>query len=129
MARKDHDPLLEQAIRRARRSNRRRGDSSPAAGELPFEDDHLAGRMTWGSLTVRLRRPDHRAVTELRTVMGFDDLPPADDPVLLLAHLLAGLATLLALLVDYLVAWSNELRQQYGSDFAAGLTSPVVPRP
>jgi hypothetical protein len=66
-------------------------------------------------------------VSELRAILGFDDLPEADgDALLLLAHLLAGLATLLALLVQYLVAWSKDLRDKYGPDYAADLASPVV---
>jgi hypothetical protein len=43
-----------------------------------------------------------------------------------LAHLLGGIATLLALLVDYLVAWSAELRARHGNAYAAGIRSPVL---
>ena len=97
------------------------------SGRQPYEDDHLAGRTSWGSLTVRLWRNDHRTVSELRAVLGFDDLPDAEgDVILLLAHLVAGLATLLALLVDYLVVWAAGLRERYGPDYFAGLPSPVV---
>lgn len=92
-----------------------------------WEADHLAGRATWGSLTVRLRGNDHRSASELRAVLGFDSLPAAeDDPLLLLAHLLAGIATLLALVVEYLVEWAATLAERHGKGYAAGLRSPVV---
>ena len=141
------DGRVEGAVRRARAAPRDRrcsrcgfagavdGSELPlcyecrqaARGRSAVEADHVAGRVTWGSLTVRLRANDHRAVSELRSILGFDSLPEAgDDPLLLLAHLLGGLATLLALLVDYLVAWSIELRDRYGDSYAVGLRSPVV---
>jgi hypothetical protein len=117
----DHDSIVEQAVRRARRGSQ---SSNP---NHEHEDDHLAGRATWGSLTVRLRTQDHRTVTELRAVLGFDRLPEADgDLILALAHLLAGLATLLALLVGYLVEWALGLQERYGPDYHVGLRSPVV---
>ena len=115
------DPLVDQAIARIWQ----RGQSKEA-GATRFENDHLAGRATWGSLTVRLTREDHRSVSELRRVLGFDDLPDAEgDPILFLAHLLGGIATLLALLVQYLVDWSKSLRERHGPDWAAGLATPV----
>lgn len=120
------DPIVDQVIVRARRSH---GDASTPPGHDGgrFEDDHLAGRATWGSLTLRLRRDDHRTVSELRAVLGFDDLPAADgDVLLLLAHLLGGISTLLALMVQYLVAWAESLGEQYGVDYASGLRSPVI---
>jgi hypothetical protein len=121
----EHDALLEKAISAARQSRRAARPTSP--GHV-IEHDHLAGQATMGSLTVRLRRRDHRTLSELRRVLGFDSLPPAEgDPILLLAHLLAGLSTLLALLVEYLVEWARALRERYGPRYWAGLPSPVVP--
>jgi hypothetical protein len=115
------DPLVDQAIAKARQRS-----AGAEEGVLKFENDHLAGRATWGSLTVRLTREDHRAVSELRRVLGFDDLPPADDdPILFLAHLLGGIATLLALLVKYLVTWSRALRERNGPDWGAALPTPA----
>jgi hypothetical protein len=55
-------------------------------------------------------------------------LPPAgDDPLHLLAHPIAGLATLLALMVDYLVTWAELLRERHGPAYATNLPTPVVP--
>jgi hypothetical protein len=120
------DPIVDQAIAKTRRSQR--SDSTPPAADRGgFEEHHLAGRATWASLSVRLWRGDHRTVSELERVLGFDDLPATDgDVILLLAHLLAGLSVLLALLVQYLVAWSQGLCAKYGPDYGEGLPSPVV---
>lgn len=119
------DPLVDQAIAKARRRSKR-SCIVPDDGVTTYENDHLAGQATWGSLTVRLTREDHMAVSELRRVLGFDDLPSADDdPILFVAHLLGGIATLLALLVQYLVEWSRSLKQRHGPDWAAGLPTPA----
>ncbi len=144
MSQHENDPTVDLAIRRARARQDRRctrcGTARPlGGGDLCYEcsridkglsgteQDHLAGRVAWGSLEVRLRANDHRTVSELRSVLGFDRLPEVgDDPLLLLAHLLAGIATLFGLLVEYLVGWSTELRLRHGDDYAAGLRSPVV---
>ncbi len=119
------DALVDQAIARAR-TRSKRSCILPGDGVTTYEKDHLAGQATWASLTVRLTREDHRAVSELRRVLGFDDLPAADgDPILFVAHLLGGIATLLTLLVQYLVEWSRQLRQRHGPDWATGLPTPA----
>jgi hypothetical protein len=142
------DPMVESALRRVRArqgpgpcsvcSDHRYVQDGPDGplcyacrqarrGRSTREADHLAGRATWGSLTVDLLDNDHRSVSELRAILGFDVLPAAaDDPLLLLAHLLAGIATLFALLVEYLVDWAGELAARHGPGYAAGLRSPVV---
>jgi hypothetical protein len=68
------------------------------------EADHIAGRANIPTLTVELRGNAHRRVTELRRQLRLDELPPADgDPLLVLAHLLFGIATLLILAAEWLV--------------------------
>ena len=65
-------------------------------GARPTVADHVAGEENLGGLTVALLANDHPTVTELRLRLGLDAWPPAaGDPLLVLAHLLAGLGTLL----------------------------------
>jgi len=98
-------------------------------GARPFEEDHLAGRENLGGLVVRLRANDHRAVTELRTQLGGDEWPPADgDPLLVLAHFLHGLATLLVILARWLSALAADTTRRLGpSWWEGGPPVPVVP--
>lgn len=75
-----------------------------ARGVTTVERDHVAGRANLGGLLVDLRAADHRTVTEMRLALGLDAWPLASgDPLLVLAHVLAGIASLLVLLGDWLV--------------------------
>lgn len=97
-------------------------------GAGPTELDHLAGRRNLGGLLVQLRANDHRSVTELRIRLGIDDWPDAaGDPLVALAHLLAGIATLLFLVAEWLVAVAADLAQRLGPTGWEGVAlAPVV---
>lgn len=97
-------------------------------GHRPTEDDHLAGRANWGGLTVRLRRNDHARVTELRLALGMDRWPAANgDPLLVLAHFLGGLATLLVVLAEYLTELAAHLARRLGPTwFMEAAPGPIV---
>jgi hypothetical protein len=90
------------------------------------ELDHVAGRANLGGLLVVLRRNDHRTVTELRLRLGLDQWPAAEgDPLLTLAHVLAGLASLLFLYAEWLVALAEDLGRRLGADRWEG--APLAP--
>lgn len=93
------------------------------------ERDHVAGRANLGGLVVDLRANDHRTVTELRLRMGVDTWPPAEgDPLLVLAHVLAGLASLLFLFAQWLVALAADATVRLGAAGWEGAPpAPVVP--
>lgn len=101
--------------------------TADGAGET--ERDHVAGRANLGGLTIDLRANDHRTVTELRLRMGVDGWPLAEgDPLLVLAHVLAGLASLLFLFAEWLVALATDATARLGADVWAGAPpAPVVP--
>lgn len=81
------------------------------------EADHIAGRENIGGLTVRLDANAHRRITEIRSMLGLDDWPQAgDDPLLVLAHLLAGISTLLLLVAAWLVELALWARQRLDHD-------------
>jgi hypothetical protein len=98
-------------------------------GAGPTEADHPAGRRNLGGLTVNLRANDHRTVTELRTRIGTDAWPDAEgDPLLTAAHFLAGMATLLLLVAEWLVAAAHHIANTIGAGALDGLPpSPLVP--
>ena len=98
-------------------------------GGSPTELDHPAGRANLGGLVVRLSANDHRTVTDLRIRLGVSDWPPADgDPLLTLAHFLAGTATLLILWAEWLVALAGQLADRLGTGWwAGGVPAPMVP--
>jgi hypothetical protein len=100
-----------------------------AGGARPVERDHIAGRANLGGLLIDLRANDHRTVTELRLRMGVDAWPPAaGDPLLVLAHVLAGLASLLFLFAHWLVALAADATARLGSAGWEGAPpAPVVP--
>jgi hypothetical protein len=101
-------------------------DCRVAAGASPIERDHIAGREVIGGITVRLWGNDHRTVTELRSMLGMDDWPPADgDPLLTLAYLAAGIATLLWLAALYLVELATDATRRLGAKVWDG--APRVP--
>ncbi|MEP7081873.1 MAG: hypothetical protein ABI841_02730 [Chloroflexota bacterium] len=90
------------------------------------EADHIAGRANFGSLTVRLDANAHRRVTELRSMLGMDDWPPASDgPLVGLAHLLAGFGSVLLVLAEWLLQLADEVRERFEPWFWDGL--PVNP--
>lgn len=97
-------------------------------GARPTERDHVAGRENLGGLTVALLANDHRTVTELRLRLGLDAWPPADgDPLLVLAHMLAGLGTLLILVAEWLVEHARAVAGQLAGPVAGTRPFPVVP--
>ena len=96
-------------------------------GGSAVERDHVAGRANLGGLLVDLRANDHRTVTDLRLRLGLDAWPPAaGDPLLVLAHVLAGIASLLFLFADWLVALAGELAEQLGASWWVNLTPHPV---
>jgi hypothetical protein len=69
------------------------------------ELDHLFGRAVVDHTVIRLHANAHRQITDLRRAMGMDELPtPNGEPLLLLAHILEGLASLLVLIAEWLAA-------------------------
>ncbi len=79
-------------------------------GATPVERHHLAGRANLGGVLIDLRANDHATVTEIGLRLGTDLWPAAgDDPLLQLAHLLAGLAALLVLVAEWLLAHAGAL--------------------
>ena len=99
------------------------------AGAGPTEADHPARRANLAGLTVTLHANDHRTVTEWRTRLGMDDWPAADgDPLLVCAHFLAGVATLLLLVAEWLVAAANHVARALGPQGWEGVrAAPLVP--
>jgi hypothetical protein len=68
------------------------------------ELDHWLGSVTSPRTVIPLEGNAHRRVTDIRRAIGLDDLPPADgDPLLLLAHILGGVAALLVLVAEWIV--------------------------
>lgn len=100
-----------------------------AGGSSRTERDHVAGRANLGGLVIDLRANDHRTVTELRLKMGVDTWPPAEgDPLLVLAHVLAGIASLLFLFSQWLVALASDATSRLGAGGWVGAPpAPVVP--
>jgi hypothetical protein len=96
-------------------------------GGSGFERDHVAGRANLGGLLVDLRANDHRTVTDIRIRLGIDTWPAAaGDPLLVLAHVLAGLASLLILFAEWLRVLAAELAQQLGASWWVTLTAHPV---
>ena len=92
------------------------------------ERDHIAGRANLGGLLIDLRANDHRTVTEIRLGLGVADWPSADgDPLLVLAHVLGGVASLLFLFAQWLVALAAHLAKELGDDrWATAPPHPVL---
>jgi hypothetical protein len=92
------------------------------------EADHLAGRANLGSLTVRLDPNAHRRITEIRAMLGMADWPQAGgDPLLLLAHLLGGIGTLLILLAEWLQELAFHAQRELGHHLWEGVPeSPIL---
>ena len=95
-------------------------------GAGPTELDHITGRANVGGLLVTLRQNDHRTVTDLRLQMGIDTWPDADgDPLRTLAHVLAGMASLLFLFAEWLLALAADANQRLGVNVWEG--APLAP--
>jgi hypothetical protein len=97
-------------------------------GGSAVERDHVAGRVNLGGLEIDLRANGHRTVSEIRLRLGIDEWPEADgNPLLVLAHVLAGLASLLFLFGEWLITLTAELDEQLGPSWWVTLTPhPVV---
>jgi hypothetical protein len=96
-------------------------------GGSAVERDHVAGRANLGGLLVDLRANDHRTVTDIRLRLAMDEWPAAaGDPLLVLAHVLGGLASLLFLFAEWLVALAGELTEQLGVSWWVTLTPHPV---
>jgi hypothetical protein len=90
------------------------------------ELDHVAGRANLGGLLVSLRQNDHRTVTEIRLRLGIDRWPASNgEPLLTLAHVLAGLASLLYLYAEWLVTLAEHVTQRIGTGSWEG--APAAP--
>jgi hypothetical protein len=86
------------------------------------EEDHIAGRANFESLTVRLDANAHRRVTELRSMLGMDSWPKGEDgPLVGLAHLLAGIGSLLIVLAEWLLELAADVRARFDPWFWDGL--------
>jgi len=97
-----------------------------ARGRGPAELDHVAGQKNLGGLLVWLRNNDHRTVTEIRLQLGIDTWPDADgDPLVTLAHVLAGLASLLFLLAQWLIDLAVDATSRLGPEIWRG--APPAP--
>lgn len=91
------DHLSRRADRRIRCYAHLRSESDAV------EQDHWAGVGILPQAVIPLHANAHRRVTEIRRLVGFDDLPhPSGDPSLLLARLLVGIGCLLILLGRWL---------------------------
>jgi hypothetical protein len=85
-------------------------------GLRPTELHHVAGRANVGGFLIELWANDHRTLTELSQRLGVCDWPEADgDPLLILAHFLAGLALLLVLVADWLVDVARQVSDSLGA--------------
>jgi hypothetical protein len=66
-------------------------------------------------------------VTELRLRLGLDTWPPANgDPLLVLAHLLAGVGTILVLVAEWTVLYAQALADQLATPAVGSRPFPVV---
>lgn len=92
-------------------------------GKAGIEEDHIAGRANFGSLTVRLDANAHRRITELRSMLGMDDWPRAEEggPLVGLAHLLGGIGSLLILLAEWLLQMADDIHERFDPRFWEGL--------
>lgn len=80
--------------------------------EGSVELDHWLGRAASGQTVIPLEANAHRRVTDIRRLIGFDDLPAAEgDPLLLLARLMEGIASLLVIAAEWLVGHVLAVRE------------------
>jgi hypothetical protein len=104
-------------------------DLQAERGLAPVEVHHVAGRRNLGGLLVTLLANEHRTVTEWRLVLGIEDWPDANgDPLLLAAHIVAGIATVLLLVAAWLVELAADAATRIGpAGWAGAPLAPVVP--
>jgi hypothetical protein len=82
------------------------------------EVDHPAGVANLPGFRVRIRANAHRRATELRLALGEGRWRKAHgDPLLQMAHLLAGLLSYLWLLVEWVLALDAYLRELIGESW------------
>lgn len=124
-----NDPEIRMLVRKARQTRRVRGAKAcdecgadvqlkllpdgrvvcyaclqAARGHPKTEDDHVAEEANLGGFKAALLLNDHRTITEYRSRLGVDDWPNADgDWRLLVAHVVAGLASYLFLIAAWVV--------------------------
>jgi hypothetical protein len=92
-----------------------------AGGASMVELDHVAGRVNLGGFLVPLEANAHRTVTDIRRILGMDGWPDArNDPLLVAAHALAGIATIEWLVARWLVDMSGWLGEVHGQRWADG---------
>lgn len=90
------------------------------------ELDHVAGRANLGGLLVPLTPNAHRKVTDIRLLLGKDGWPIANgDPLLAAGHAVAGLASLLWLLAEWLIQLGQWLSDGLGPRWWT--TAPLMP--
>ena len=104
-------------------------DLQAERGVSTVEGDHLAGRANVADAITPLLANSHRTVTDWRRVVGVDDWPHANgDPLLVAAHLLAGLALHLLLIARWFVALAADAATRLGpSGWDGAPPAPVVP--
>jgi hypothetical protein len=91
-----------------------------------FEEDHPAGRRNVPDWTEKLEANAHRDVTEFRQAAGMDEWPVANgDPLIALARICGGLATLLWAMACWLLELAPWLADRLGVDWHTG--APVFP--
>jgi hypothetical protein len=91
-----------------------------------FEEDHPAGRRNVPGWTEKLEANAHRDVTDFRLTAGMDTWPDANgDPLIALAHLLGGWASLLWAIASWLVELAAWLTDRHGAAWHTGV--PVFP--
>jgi len=104
-------------------------DLQKERGLAAVELDHVAGRRNLGGLLVTLLANDHRTVTEWRLLLGIEDWPDANgDPLLLAAHIVAGIATILLLVAAWLVELASDAVTRLGpAGWEGAPLAPIVP--
>jgi hypothetical protein len=104
-------------------------DLQKERGLAAVELDHVAGRRNLGGLLVKLHANDHRTVTEWRLLLGIEDWPDANgDPLLLAAHIVAGIATILLLVAAWLVELATDAVTRLGpAGWEGAPLAPLVP--
>lgn len=103
-------------------------DRRVADGAAAVELDHPAGRANLPRFVVPLHANDHRTVTEWRQRLGLDTWPAPDgDPLLLLAHTLAGLASLVLLIAEWLTAAAAHVTAVAPAAWEGARPAPIAP--
>jgi hypothetical protein len=91
-----------------------------------FEEDHPAGRRNVPGWTEKLEANAHRDVTDFRLSAGMGEWPDANgDPLIALAYVLGGWASLLWAIASWLLELAAWLAARLGVDWHTG--APVFP--